>query len=92
MIVEGEDWERSIVPASGRVYAPQDWRGDSVLLLVPRNGYTVTADEEGVSVEAEALYKREARTGAEGQNPPQLRVDAEHEGSTVLLVRGPRTT
>jgi len=87
--VTGTAFERRTVPASGRVYAPRDWRGTRIRVIVSPDGYSVQTSGDGsVRVRVPAtVVDRESQPQDEGENPPQIRVGEEHEGETVLLVR-----
>lgn len=91
MEVNGAAFCRRQVPSYGRVYAPRDWRGHKIRVLVTDGQYTISVADEQVSVEVEPLYDRVTRLKEEGKGNPQLFVGRQHEDATVVLVRDPTT-
>ncbi|PSG98056.1 hypothetical protein BRD56_02525 [Thermoplasmatales archaeon SW_10_69_26] len=90
MTVTGSAVERRTVPASRRVYAPTDWQGDPIHVLVPDGDYTihVDVDEDQVTVTADVAYEHTA-TPWGGTGPPQLYIAKGLEGEEAILVRDP---
>jgi hypothetical protein len=91
MEVTGTAFERRVVPASGRVYAPRDWRGHDVAIIVSPEGFTADVGPDGLErISFPSIdKKRVAALPGNGDGNPQLYIGGSYEGEQVLLVRDP---